>query len=60
MKKRCPFNHMTVMFKKSDIIASGNYRDWFWNEDYYLWIRLALKEYKFANLANTLVYTRVA
>lgn len=59
MKKRCPFNHMTVMFKKSDIIAAGNYKDWFWNEDYYLWIRLALKDYKFANLPDTLVYTRV-
>ncbi len=59
MKKRCPFNHMTVMFKKSDIIKAGNYRDWFWNEDYYLWIRLALKEFKFANLSDTLVHTRV-
>ena len=59
MKKRCPFNHMTVMFKKSDIIKAGNYRDWFWNEDYYLWIRLALAGYKFANLSDTLVHTRV-
>ena len=59
MKKRCPFNHMTVMFKKSDVMKAGNYKDWFWNEDYYLWIRLALKEYKFANLPDTLVYARV-
>lgn len=59
MKKRCPFNHMTVMFRKSDIINTGNYKDWFWNEDYYLWIRLALKDYKFSNLKETLVHTRV-
>lgn len=59
MKKRCPFNHMTVMFKKSEIIKAGNYQDWFWNEDYYLWIRLALKGAEFANLAETLVHTRV-
>ena len=59
MQKRCPFNHMTVMFKKSDIIKAGNYKDWFWNEDYYLWIRLALKGFKFANLPDTLVHTRV-
>lgn len=59
IKKRCPFNHMTVMFKKTDVIQAGNYQDWFWNEDYYLWIRLALKGYKFANLSDTLVYTRV-
>ena len=59
MKKRCPFNHMTVMFKKSDVIKAGNYQDWFWNEDYYLWIRLALKGFIFANLSDTLVHTRV-
>lgn len=59
MKKRCPFNHMTVMFKKSDVIKVGNYQDWFWNEDYYLWIRLALEGFKFANIPDTLVYTRV-
>lgn len=59
MKKRCPFNHMTVMFKKSDVIKAGNYQEWFWNEDYYLWIRLALEGFVFANLPDTLVYTRV-
>lgn len=58
MKKRCPFNHMTVMFKKSDILAAGNYQDWFWNEDYFLWIRLALKGYIFANLPDILVRVR--
>ncbi len=59
MKRRCPFNHMTVMFKKTDIISAGNYKDWFWNEDYYLWIRLALKGFIFANLPDTIVNTRV-
>ncbi|MCM1224284.1 MAG: glycosyltransferase [Lachnospiraceae bacterium] len=59
MKKRCPFNHMTVMFKKSDVMKAGSYKDWFWNEDYYLWIRLALRNYKFANLGDTLVNARV-
>ena len=59
MKKRCPFNHMTVMFRKTDVLKAGNYQDWFWNEDYYLWIRLAIDGCKFANLDETLVYTRV-
>lgn len=59
MQKRCPFNHMTVMFKKSDVIKVGNYQDWYWNEDYYLWIRLALEGFKFANFPDTLVYVRV-
>ena len=38
---------------------SGNYQDWFWNEDYYLWIRMFLAECKFANLPNILVNVRV-
>ena len=59
MKKRCPFNHMTVMFKRSDILEAGNYQDWFWNEDYYLWVRLALAGYEFANLPDVLVHARV-
>lgn len=58
LKKRCPFNHMTVMFRKSDVIEVGNYKDWFWNEDYYLWIRLALANKKFANLPEILVKVR--
>ena len=58
-KRRCPFNHMTVMFRKQDIIDVGNYQDWFWNEDYYLWIRLVQAEKKLANLPETLVKVRV-
>ena len=59
MKKRCPFNHMTVMFRKTAVLMAGNYQDWFWNEDYYLWIRLAICGFVFSNLPDTLVHTRV-
>lgn len=59
MKKRCPFNHVTVMFKKSDIISVGNYQEWFCNEDYHLWIRLADANKKFANLSEVLVCVRI-
>lgn len=58
-KRRCPFNHMTVMFKKQDVIEVGNYQDWHWNEDYYLWIRMALCNMKFANIPDMLVNVRV-
>ena len=34
MKARCAFNHVTVMFKRSEVLKAGNYQDWFWNEDY--------------------------
>ena len=59
IKRRCPFNHMSVIYKRSAVIDAGNYQDWFWNEDLYLWIRMALRGYKFANLPETLVKVRV-
>ena len=58
MKKRCGLNHVTVMFKKSSVVAVGNYQDWFWNEDYYLWVRMMLHGCKFANLPDVLVNVR--
>lgn len=59
MKSRCAFNHMTVALRRSKILEVGNYQPWFWNEDYYLWIRLMVAKCKFANLPDTLVNVRV-
>lgn len=59
MKKRCPLNQVTVMFKKSDIEKVGGYIDWYCEEDYYLWIRMALADMKFYNLPDVLVNVRV-
>lgn len=59
MKVRCPFNHITVMFKKQAVMNSGGYLDWHYNEDYYLWIRMALNNCTFANLPDILCYARV-
>ena len=59
MKKRCPMNQVTVMFKKDDVISSGNYIDWYCEEDYYLWIRMMEHNYKFYNIQKNLVFVRV-
>ena len=59
MVERCPFNHMTVAMRRSKVIEVGNYQDWHYNEDYYLWIRMAESGCKFANLPDTLVNVRV-
>lgn len=59
MKKRCPFNQVTVMFKKSAVMDAGGYKDWYHNEDYYLWIRMFLNGSYFKNINDTLVYVRV-
>ena len=52
-------NLVTVMLRKSDIQAVGGYQDWYCEEDYYLWIRLALAGYKFYNINENLVNVRV-
>ena len=59
MKRRCPMNQVTVMFKKSDVKSAGGYIDWFCEEDYYLWLRLALNNKSFYNIQENLVYVRV-
>lgn len=59
MKKRCPMNQVTVMFKKDCTMEAGGYLDWYCEEDYYLWIRMSLLEQKFANLPDNLVNVRV-
>lgn len=59
LKKRCPMNQPTVMFKKKDVNEVGGYIDWFCNEDYYLWIRLALANKVFMNIDDCLVKMRV-
>ena len=58
MKKRCPINHVSVMFKKQSVLGAGGYLDWHYNEDYYLWIRMQLKGYCFANTGTNLVNVR--
>lgn len=59
MKVRCPMNQMTVMYKKEDIEQVGGYQDWYCEEDYFLWARLALAGYKFYNIQENLVNVRV-
>lgn len=58
MRSRCAFNHPTVMFKKKAVLDAGNYQDWFWNEDYYMWIRMMEQGCVFANLPDVLVNMR--
>ena len=57
-KKRNPFNHMTVMFKKSAVLDVGNYQPMMGFEDYYLWVRLLKAGYKGKNIQESLVFAR--
>lgn len=59
MRRRCAFNHMSVMYKRNAVQGAGGYQDWFCNEDYYLWIRMWLNHVVFANTGSVLVNVRV-
>lgn len=57
-KKRNPFNHMTVMFKKQAVLDAGNYQDMPCFEDYWLWVRILQKGYAVKNVGQVLVKVR--
>ena len=56
---RNPFNHMTVMFRKSAVLAAGSYRDAPLFEDYDLWLRMLGQGWVGDNLPDILVLARV-
>ena len=59
-KKRCPFNHPTVMYKKSVITSVEFYEDFkSTTEDYFLWAKVIHSGYKVANLPDVLLNYRM-
>lgn len=57
-KKRNPFNHPCVMYKKSAVEAAGGYQDFYLLEDYYLWVRMIMNGCKGYNLQEPLLWMR--
>ncbi len=57
-RKRNPFNHPCVMYKKSAVEAAGSYQDFYLLEDYYLWIRMLQKGYKGYNIQEPILWMR--
>jgi len=57
-KFRNPHSHPTVFFKKADIQAAGGYKNFYFAEDWYLWLRMFKRGYKSANIPKVLVYTQ--
>lgn len=57
-KSRCPFNHPSVMYKKSAVIKAGLYQNNYLYEDYALWVRMLNSGLKAHNLPDTIVYMR--
>lgn len=58
-KKRSPFNHPCVMYKKSSVLEAGGYIDFYHLEDYYLWIRMLSKGFVGYNIQEPILYMRI-
>lgn len=58
-KYRNPLNHMTVFFRKKDVLEVGGYQSMPGLEDYYLWSRMLAQKYKIANIDKVLVNARL-
>ena len=58
-KYRNPLNHMTVFFRKKDVLDVGGYKPLKGLEDYYLWCRMLSNGYKIANIDKVLVHARL-
>lgn len=58
-RKRCPFAHPSVMYRKQAVLNAGNYRHYPYFEDYDLWVRMLTNGCKCKNIDDCLVYMRV-
>ena len=57
-RRRNPFNHPTVMYKKSDVMNCGGYGDYRRNQDFDLFIRMLNSGYIAYNIDKSLVLFR--
>ena len=58
-KKRCPFRHPTLLYKKSAVLKAGNYRKFYLCEDYDLYVRMLSTGCKCYNIQEPLVCMRI-
>lgn len=59
-KKRNPFRHPSIMFKKSEVLKAGNYREYYLCEDYDMWLRMLRAGCKCYNVQEILTYMRIS
>lgn len=58
MRSRCGVNHVTVIFRKSELLRAGNYQPGFVQEDFFLWARMIEAGCKFQNIPDIVVNVR--
>ena len=57
-KKRNPFNHPGMMYRRSEVEAAGGYQEVFLLEDYFLWVRMLMNGSRGSNIQEPLVWMR--
>ena len=58
-KRRNPFNHPSVMYRKSKVLEAGGYEQFSLCEDYQLWVKMIMAGCNVKNLKEPLLYMRV-
>lgn len=58
LKRRNPFNHMSVLFDRHVVDQAGGYEPFPWMEDYWLWARMIAKGCRCANVPDVVVDVR--
>lgn len=58
-KKRCPFRHPSLLYKKSAVLKAGNYRKYHLFEDYDIYVRMIETGCKCKNIQEPLTYMRI-
>lgn len=57
-RRRCPYRHPALMYRKSAVVKAGGYQAMPMFEDYDLYMRLASSGCRFYNIQQPLVYMR--
>lgn len=58
-KKRNPFRHPSIMYKKSEVLKAGNYREYYLFEDYDMWVRMIRAGCQCYNIQEFITYMRI-
>lgn len=58
LKRRNPFNHMSVVFDRHMVEKAGGYEPFPWMEDYWLWARMIARGCRCANVPDVVVDVR--
>lgn len=58
LKRRNPFNHVSVVFDRHVVDQAGGYEPFPWMEDYWLWARMIAKGCRCANVPDVVVDVR--